>query len=133
MKKVVKSANKHQEIVYKTLEQAKAPLSAYDVMDKLRGKGVKAPPTVYRALESLIKEGRVHRIESLNAFVACGHHHEHHVHPANFAVCQDCGDVTEIEDKKLDSLLEELSKKLKFSVERRTVELIGHCKNCKAS
>ena len=51
---------------------AKSSHSAYDLLDELRGKYPKiAPPTVYRALAALIESGQVHRLESLNAYVAC--------------------------------------------------------------
>jgi Fur family zinc uptake transcriptional regulator len=49
------------------------PLNAYDLMAKLTPLAIASPPTVYRALKRLISDGKVHRIESLNAFIACSH------------------------------------------------------------
>ena len=53
------------------LANAYKPLTAYEILEKLRPKGVSAPTTVYRALDKLVASAKVHRIESLNAFVAC--------------------------------------------------------------
>jgi len=55
------------------LKNNKVPLSAYDILDKLHDFGFRAPLQVYRALDKLIELGLVHRLETLNAFVACQH------------------------------------------------------------
>ena len=51
---------------------AASPTGAYDLLDKLRPKrrGA-APPTVYRALDFLLDQGLIHRVERLSAFVGC--------------------------------------------------------------
>ncbi len=49
------------------------PAKAYDLLQRLDGEGAAKPPTVYRALEFLLEMGLAHKIESLNAYVACGH------------------------------------------------------------
>ena len=64
---------KNQTLVMGALSQAKGPLSAYTILDELRDDGFRAPLQVYRALEKLVELGLVHRLESLNAFVACQH------------------------------------------------------------
>ncbi|HSM41507.1 MAG TPA: transcriptional repressor, partial [Afifellaceae bacterium] len=60
-------------MVFDTLLAADGPLSAYDILDRLRDKGFRAPLQVYRALDKLLALGLVHRLESLNAFIACAH------------------------------------------------------------
>ena len=75
-------------LVLKVLAKANAPLSAYSLLDKLREYGLKAPPQVYRALEKLIEIGKVHRIESMNAFIACGHNLCEISHMTAFTICQ---------------------------------------------
>jgi len=62
---------RNQELVLGTLAHAHAPLSAYDILDRLRPDGLRAPLQVYRALEKLTERGLAHRLESLNAFVCC--------------------------------------------------------------
>lgn len=118
----------HSQKVLALLAKSSKPLSAYDILDKLRRFGIKAPPTVYRALESLVERGLVHRIESLNAFVAC--HDDAHGNDAKFAVCRGCGTATEIHDHKLTDLIHALGKKLKFHIEREMLELLGLCNAC---
>ena len=65
---------RNEEMVYRLLCAADRPLSAYNILDGLRDDGFKAPLQVYRALSKLIDRGAVHRIESVNGFVACQLH-----------------------------------------------------------
>ena len=64
----------NETLVYNLLCQADRPLSAYNILDALRDKGIRAPLQVYRALAKLVERGAVHRIESVNGFVACQLH-----------------------------------------------------------
>ena len=122
----------HSKKVLELLSKNDKPLSAYEILDKLHSFGIKAPSTVYRALEPLVERALVHRIESINAFVACHSDHDghNHTHPARFAVCRSCGNAEEIHDHRLSSLLGELAKSLKFTVEREMIELLGLCRQC---
>jgi Fur family transcriptional regulator, zinc uptake regulator len=123
----------HSKKVLELLAKSAKPMTAYEILDKLRKFGIKAPPTVYRALDTLVERGMVHRIESLNAFVACHDEDEEdqdHNHTAQFAVCRSCGSVTEIHDHRLSDLIHELCKKLKFRIEREMLELLGLCQQC---
>ena len=63
--------SKNQQIVLDIIEKAKEPLKAYSILFNVQKKGIKAPLQVYRALEKLIKLGKIHKVESRNAFVAC--------------------------------------------------------------
>ena len=120
----------HGKKILALLGKSATPLTAYDILDRLRSSGIKAPPTVYRALEALMKQGLVHRIESLNAFVACHHHDEDHAAAARFAVCRSCGKVAEILDSRFSKLIHDIGKRMKFHVERDMLEVLGLCKNC---
>jgi len=64
---------RNQSLVFGALSRAEGPLSAYTILDQLRDDGFRAPLQVYRALDKLVETGMVHRLESLNAFVACSH------------------------------------------------------------
>ncbi len=81
--------NKNDKKVLSALGRSEKPLSAYDILDRARSDALKAPVQVYRALEKLESRGLVHRIEALNAFVACSEHdescsgHEHQAHRAS--------------------------------------------------
>lgn len=119
----------HAERVLELLHASDKPLVAYDILEKLRHHGVKAPPTVYRALDALVRRGLAHRVESLNAYVAC---HTHHTHEkaSHFAVCRACGGTTEIHNHQLIHLLEEISNQLNFKTDNAVLELLGTCAAC---
>ena len=59
----------HQQVL-QLLKSARSPMTAYEILDAVRKKGITAPPTVYRALARLQEDGMVHRLESINAYVA---------------------------------------------------------------
>ncbi|MFO1243524.1 MAG: Fur family transcriptional regulator [Rickettsiales bacterium] len=115
--------------VFETLSQSDEPLSAYDILARLASEGVSGPPTIYRALEKLQGLGLVHRIESLNAYKVCERHHDHG-HAAQFAICRNCGTVTEIENKHLHEAIQEWAEKSGFFIESETVEVHGLCGTC---
>src|SRR5690606_5865135 len=59
---------RNQELVLGALNGSGGRLSAYDILDRVRGKGIRAPLQVYRALDKLVERGLAHRLESLSAF-----------------------------------------------------------------
>jgi Fur family zinc uptake transcriptional regulator len=120
-----------QQRVLALLAEAGKPLSAYDLLARLKDEGVNAPPTVYRALERLMRDGLAHRIESLNAFVACSH--PHHQEWAAFVICDHCGAVSEATDPELRAHLDRVAGRAGFHATRMTVELHGHCASCAGS
>jgi Fur family zinc uptake transcriptional regulator len=79
--------------VLELLLGAGGPIKAYDLIAAY-GEGGAKPPTVYRALEFLERQGFAHRLESLNAYVACRRAGE--VHGAAFLICECCGATIEI-------------------------------------
>ena len=106
-----------------------APIGAYDILDTLRGeRRSAAPATVYRALDFLLENGLVHRIESLNAFVGCGAPRQ--AHSGQFLICRACDTVAEIDDGEIAGVLSRNAAKLGFRVDRQTVELTGLCPAC---
>lgn len=120
--------NETQRRVHRILAAASSPLSAYEVLDRMRGKGAVTPPTVYRSLEKLIEKGLVHRLESLNAYVTCKHPHHHDM--AAFAICETCGSVNEFTDSQISERLTQWSGAHDFSPRRVTVEVRGICAEC---
>ncbi|MEN3973622.1 transcriptional repressor [Emcibacter sp. SYSU 3D8] len=107
------------------------PVGAYDILGKL-GDGARkpAPPTVYRALDFLIENGLVHRIESMNAYLGCIHPKEFHT--GQFLICRECGNVTEMDDDEVRQTLRRKAAAKGFDARSQTVELVGFCANCKA-
>lgn len=124
----VEELNDTQKRVHRILTAAQNPLSAYEVLDKMRGKGAVTPPTVYRSLDKLIEKGLAHRLESLNAYVACKHPHHHEM--AAFAICDNCGLVTEFSDPSINERLSQWSDDHAFCSKKVTVEIRGICEAC---
>lgn len=105
------------------------PVKAYDLLDSLRDehRGA-APPTVYRALDFLLAEGLIHRIESLNAFVGCGD--PGHPHLGQFLICQHCNAVAELDDHEINDVLRFKAEAMGFVVNWQTIEINGTCPTC---
>ena len=111
--------------------EADKPLGAYDVLKQL---GMVMdnphPPTAYRAIDFWVRHGFAHRIESLNAYVACGAGHQHK--GSQYLICTNCSAVEEIH---LCSLPQKLSQKVSdkaFVMEYWNAEIHGLCANCQA-
>lgn len=107
------------------------PVGAYAVLEALGSDGFSpAPPTVYRALDFLLAQGLIHRIERLNAFVGCTHPGQ--PHGAHFLLCSQCGAAAELNDARIDKAVEDAAGRLGFTVARKTVEVEGLCPACQA-
>jgi Fur family transcriptional regulator, zinc uptake regulator len=109
--------------------EADGPLTAYQLLDRLRAarKGA-APPTIYRALDFLLAQRLIHKVERLNAFIPCSE--SGHEHPAQFLICRQCGTVTEIEDSATASALEHAAERKGFHPLTTVVEIEGTCAAC---
>lgn len=120
-----------QKMVRDALLAAGTPLGAYALLERLQSDRFKAPLQIYRALDKLVEYGLVHRLESLNAFVACAHAHSSNS-PAAFAICDVCGHVSEFTDPAIARSLARWSKQNAFHSSKVTVELRGLCKQCES-
>jgi Fur family transcriptional regulator, zinc uptake regulator len=126
---------KNQTLVFDALTRADGPMSAYTILDKLRDNGFRAPLQVYRALDKLLEMGLVHRLESLNSFVACSHKEQsccHNHGTVAFAICESCGQVSEFHDHAIDERLGDWARQKGFKAEKTTIELRGLCAACAA-
>ena len=110
------------------------PVGAYHLLDQLRAtRAGAAPPTVYRALDFLMEQHLIHRIERLAAFVGCNHPDADghaHAHTAQFLICKRCGRVAELEDGELEQALGRAAQRTGFAVSGATVEAEGTCATC---
>jgi Fur family zinc uptake transcriptional regulator len=112
---------------------AEKPVGAYVLLDRLKlERPGAAPPTVYRALDFLLENGLIHRIEKLNAFIGCAEAHADaaHEHPHQFLICRRCGSTAEIADHAAVHALEAAAKAQGFRPERMVVEIEGLCAGC---
>lgn len=103
------------------------PMGAYDVLKEL-APAKAAPPTVYRALDFLVRQGFVHRIDSRNAYIGCFAPERRH--RSHFLICSQCGRAAEIENAQLASALAQAADAAGFAVQRETVEISGVCSEC---
>ena len=109
--------------------QAERPLTAYQLLDRLKEtrRGA-APPTIYRALDFLLDNKLIHKVESLNAFMPC--EAGHHDHAVQFLICTECGQVTEIEDCSVSQALDRAARAKGFHPSGTVVEVEGLCMAC---
>jgi Fur family zinc uptake transcriptional regulator len=110
--------------------EAEGPLTAYQLLEQLQRirKGA-VPPTVYRALDFLIENHLIHKLERLNAFIPCAEA-DHGHHAVQFLICGRCGTVAEIEDDDVANALAQAAQKAGFQPSNALVELEGTCALC---
>ena len=112
--------------------EADGPATAYQLLDRLKEthKGA-APPTIYRALNFLMEQWLIHKVERLNAFIHCTD--AGHYHAVQFLICRRCGTVAEIEDRAVSTALEHAAERAGFQPGNAVVELDGTCAACSHS
>jgi Fur family zinc uptake transcriptional regulator len=121
---------KVREQVFLLLANKKSAIGAYDLLEELKKLDAAAKPaTIYRALDFLSKHGFVHKIESINAFVMC-HHFSECNHPVQLLICDQCGDVKEIQSNNFDLALRTMADANGFNISHQIVEAHGSCKDC---
>ncbi|MEM7074252.1 MAG: Fur family transcriptional regulator [Pseudomonadota bacterium] len=115
--------------VLELLLQEHRALGAYAILDLLRDAGFGSqPPVAYRALEFLTEHGFVHKIERLNAFVACAHPGE--IHAPAFMICRLCDAVAEAHSTPAKGSLGAVARAVGFQIEKTVVEAEGVCPEC---
>ena len=115
--------------VLEILLQDHRALGAYSILDRLREEGFGSqPPVAYRALDFLVANGLAHKIERLNAFIACVH--THHSHTPAFMICRLCDAVAEALSTTARGVLHEAAHATGFQIERTVIEAEGICPGC---
>ncbi|USD65043.1 zinc uptake transcriptional repressor Zur [Vibrio sp. SCSIO 43136] len=119
--------------VFELICQNKRASTAYELLDELKLTEPQAkPPTVYRALDFLLGQGFIHRVESTNSYISCcscgGNKHFSHL-----MICDNCGDVIELQDDDLVALLAKNVEKQGFKLTHHVIETHGTCQNCISS
>lgn len=105
------------------------PVLAYDLLKSLRtDKSNAEPPTVYRALDFLMQQNLIHKIESLNAYVGC--HFPEQTHIGQFLICSNCNQCAELTNSSINQAVSREARKNGFKVDRQTVEITGLCPQC---
>lgn len=116
--------------VLRLMTQQEGAISAYDLLDLLRASEPHAkPPTIYRALDFLMEQGFIHRVESTNSFVLC-HHFEEPSHTSAFFICDRCGQVIERSTEGIEEILAKMALSAGFTMRHNVVEAHGFCIDC---
>jgi Fur family zinc uptake transcriptional regulator len=98
---------------------------AYDILRRL---GAAQPPVAYRALSFLVEAGLAHRIQRLNAFVACARPGTDHA--AAFLICRGCGAVAETAADPEQALAPSAAE-TGFAIDDAVLEAEGLCPSCR--
>jgi len=115
--------------VLELIWQSHRPSGAYELLEQLAADGHKpSPPTVYRALDFLLENTLIHRVNSRNAFVGCTHPGDAHM--AQLFICDRCGIAVEQADASLNRHIHHNAQDLQFRIRAQTVELAGLCPLC---
>ena len=120
----------NQQIIFNLIHKSPEPLKAYTILFNVQKKGIKAPPQVYRVLDKLVEMGKIHKIESKNAFVACRNSDCEISKATAFSICEKCEVVDEISDVKLSKYLSNFNHKKGMKFKRFNLEFFGLCKKC---
>ena len=96
--------SKNQQIIFDLINKSSEPLKAYTILFSVQKKGIKAPPQVYRALDKLVETGKIHKIESKNAFVACRNSNCEISKATAFSICESCEMVDEIREWSINKI-----------------------------
>ncbi|RWR03104.1 zinc uptake transcriptional repressor [[Pantoea] beijingensis] len=116
--------------VLRLMSEQNGAISAYDLLDLLRVSEPQAkPPTVYRALDFLLEQGFIHRVESNNSYVVC-HHVEEPRHTSAMLICDRCGSVDERHAQGVEDILQILSHQSGFNLRHSIIEAHGLCAGC---
>ena len=119
-----KPMTRNERRIYEELRASGAPLKAYAILEKLQGEGIRAPMTVYRALDALIDRGVVKKVTSLNAFAAV--QDDATQSTGAFVTCRRCGQTREVSLGK--ALISQLLAPAGMAVEDVFIEAYGECR-----
>ncbi|WP_061051981.1 zinc uptake transcriptional repressor Zur [Vibrio mimicus] len=119
-----------RKTVFELICASKRSSSAYELLEDLKKSEPQAkPPTVYRALDFLLEQGFIHRVESTNSFISCCSCNAHK-HFSHLLICDQCGNVIESRDDSLVALLASNAEKHGFTISNHVIESHGVCQTC---
>ncbi len=124
--------SKNQKIIFDLIDKSHEPLKAYSILFNVQKKGINAPLQVYRALDKLVEIGKIHKIESRNAFIACQNSSCQISKATAFSICESCEKVSEISNTKLSKYLSNFTDEAGMKYSKYNLEFFGLCKKCKS-
>jgi len=115
--------------IFEIILRSGNPIGAYDIIERLRDHGkIAAPISVYRVLDFLIEQRFVHRLATINAYMACVSPEDPHA--AQFLICQCCGSVCEVSNPAIDKAIADGAESTNFQISYPLVEIMGICGSC---
>jgi Fur family zinc uptake transcriptional regulator len=119
---------KNKQIVFNIIKKSQNHLTAYDILNKLQKIKPTQPMTVYRALDSLIKENKIHKSSQNKTFILCNHNHDKDRNTA-MAICKKCGDTEELKSNLFNKFFRNNPIK-KYDFNQFSMEVLTYCKEC---
>ena len=126
----IHNLSKNQKIIFDIIDKSGGPMKAYSILFNVQKKGIKAQLQVYRALDKLVEIGKIHKIESRNAFIACNNSSCQVSNATAFSICEVCEKVTEISNTNLSKYLSNFKDKEGMKFNKYNLEFFGLCKKC---
>jgi Fur family transcriptional regulator, zinc uptake regulator len=109
---------------------ANKAMSAYDLLDLLKVSEPQAkPPTIYRALEFLLEQGFIHKVESSNSYIICSHFQDPE-HISILFICDKCQQIIEKHSENIEEQLKQLAHQNQFLIKHSVLEIHGLCQLC---
>jgi Fur family transcriptional regulator, ferric uptake regulator len=119
--------------VVETLATLGCSVTAKEIADRLHERGEDiGVASIYRTLDLLDRLRLARRVDAAEGVARyepidpSGDHH-HHI------VCERCGRVTAFEDRELEAAIEQLSRRVEYSIDAHDVTLRGECPVCRAA
>ena len=114
--------------IYRALEIAKKPLTAYELKDQVNHQSNESfnISTIYRVLDFWTELGLIHKIDSSNTFIVCNDDHRNHVH-----VLQHCTQCQSVKESCEISSLIKMPESASFHIDtHQVIEIQGQCAKC---
>lgn len=133
--KGVKLTKKRRQVL-DVLLASEVPLSAYEIVEafQVRFNDKIIATSVYRMLDWLAEKGLVHRLNTINKFIACQHNQcAHNKAISVFVICKRCQKTYESHaTKQVQTNIVKNFSETSFTELNPQVELEGVCDKCKS-
>jgi Fur family zinc uptake transcriptional regulator len=118
--------------VFDVLSSFDKPASAYDIAEAVSRREDRrvAANSVYRILDLFVAANLAHRVESANAYVV--NQHPDCIHDCIFLICDNCGQISHLDDDKVSNGVRVAAKSTGFLTARPIIEVRGRCVACAA-
>lgn len=122
------SLTNQQKLILKIIQESSQPLTSVEILDLLHTQNPTANRmTIYRAIEYLIKNNLIHKVQSNNTYTLCQHPSDH---SCQILVCTKCGTHYEIHSHQICSSLDFIQLEYGF-VFSNPLEITGTCQKCR--